>query len=171
VAFLSRRFDTDIEQALAAVAFYATLEEAVEYLKTKGYQTTTGVLRDWRDINYPDRYAEVRALAVQELEEKFVGDLMDGARLADMVSNVAVARALKLLQDGHCKEPARVARDLQQVASQKVEKAMTISGRPSQIVEHRSFDEISRALVALGVARYVDGTADEEPPELEEGEA
>ena len=168
--FLSRRFDSDIEQALAAVAFYATLEEAVEYLASKGYQTNVALLKRWRDVEYVDRYAEVRALAVQELEEKFVGDLMDGARLADMVSNLAVARALEQLQNGHCKEPARVARDLQQVSSQKVEKAMSLSGRPTQIVEHRSFAEITNALVALGVARYVDSTADDEPPELEEGD-
>jgi hypothetical protein len=152
--FLDASSEVHRELALGAVAAYPTPAEAVAFLESQGYTTTEEHLRVWRDIYLPDQYHEIREQLTSQIEARAASDMFDGARVADQVVNFAVARVQQHLAEDRLKDPeklARVARDLQQVASQKIEKSLTVQGRPSRIVEHHDPDAILRKLEALGV--------------------
>ena len=159
--FLSHKDDVGKEKALMAIVAFPTLEQARAYMEAQGYAMTLPHLEQLQG-RHRDRIVELREEHAQRIEEQFATSMIDGARLADYVTDVAVAKAAELMPS--VTDPvaaARIARDLQQVASQKIEKAHAIQGKPSVIIEHRSFEEITNALVAMNVARVVDSSATE----------
>src|SRR5579884_788995 len=124
--FLDRNNDLHVEEALTAIAAFPTLEQAVDFLKGvdlhdgQGITTTVEHLRNWRDVYFAKRYQEIRERFQSQHAHRMALDMEDGAQYADHVANIAVDRARELLEAGRVKDPARVARDLQQVATQKL---------------------------------------------------
>lgn len=149
--FLSNRNDLDIEKALTAMVVAPKLEDAKAMLEEMGFQTTTEVLRVWRDQTFPERFQRRRVELASQVEQQFALDMIDGARRTDAVVNIAVEKAADMLAKGQVRDPARVARDLQQVSTQKLEKAFMSQGRPTKIVATRDANEILRALEAMKV--------------------
>jgi DNA-binding transcriptional ArsR family regulator len=152
---LTYKDDLSIDHALAAIAAYPTLSEAVEHLKGMGYTTTERQLENWKRSK-AERYEEVRSELAPTLEKHLANDMLETAHLAAEVERVAIAHTLKLLEEGKIYDPSRVARDLSQVLSQSVEKRMTLQERPTQIVEHRDYNEIMRTLQGMGVAEIIE---------------
>lgn len=172
MALISRRNDLDIEKALTAMALTPTLEAAVERLGEMSYVCNVAYLKRLRDVDFADRYQQRRRELAPKIEEQAALDWMDGAITANQVVDLAVERTREMLSKGQVGDPARVARDLQQVATQKMDKVFASQGRPQKIIEHRDHTEILRALQAMGVAEVIEGTANvvDDPPELSAGD-
>jgi hypothetical protein len=135
-----------------------TLEDAIEVLKQQGTQTTTAILKVWRDREpaIRERYQKRREELAPQLEGEFANDLLDNARRSSLVIQLAIDETKQRLETGTVADPSRVARDLSQVMSQAVDKRLAIQGRPTQITEHRDVNEILRQLVVLGVVKIDD---------------
>ena len=103
-------------------------------------------------------------LAPRFVEAKLAEDLLQEAGSATEAIAFAVEQTYERLAKGEIADPARAARDLSQIETQAVDKRLALQGRPTQISEHRSPDEIVRALEGMGVVKKVDaeGTAIEE---------
>jgi hypothetical protein len=156
---LSYTDDLGIEMVYGALIAFPNLDQAKAYIEAQGYQMSLEHLKTHvRGGNHPqgvERYEQVRRELAPRLEASLAGDLLDNARLATQVENVAIERTLKLLNEGRVRDPSRVARDLSQVATQSVDKRLALQGRPTQIVENRNVDEMIRSLEGLGVAKQV----------------
>ena len=86
--------------------------------------------------------------------------------------DLAIQRTEERLRRNIEADPSRVLRDLSQVRTQAIDKRLALEGRPTQIIEKRSPDEILAKLEALGVVRQVDVEAtsedDDSPAALSE---
>lgn len=167
--FLDRNYDLDIEKAFTTMILTPSLADAVDVLREQGFTTNEDTLEQLRSHNLRrERYEARRNELAPVLEGMHANDLLDTARLATTVGNIAIAKTKELLENGQIRDPAvasKVARDLSQVSTQSIDKRLAVQGRPTQITEHRDHREILRALQAMGVAQIVDGTAVEEPDE------
>lgn len=143
-----------VERALAAVAAFPTLSEAVEHLAANGYKTTETQLENWKRTK-ADALEDIRTRMAPALEAHLANDMLEVAHLATTCERVAIERTLKLLEEGKIFDPSRVARDLAQVKAQSIDKRLALQGRPTQVVEHRDFGEIVSALEGMGVVESV----------------
>jgi hypothetical protein len=89
--------------------------------------------------------------------------LTDTTRLtaleAQKVTYKAVKHAEMLLDQGKAKDPSAVARNLATVAGIATDKTLALTGRPSQIIEHRDTTEIVKALASMAPSVFaIDGT-------------
>ncbi len=130
--------------------------EAVRRLRKEHHlKVSRATLERWRDKNY-DRYEELRKEMAPKLEAELAEDMLANAHLAMNAERVAIEQAHQHLVEGKVNEPTRWARDLSQAKTQAIDKRLALEGRPTQIVEKRSPDEILAKLEALGVAKRVD---------------
>lgn len=165
--FLDRKNDLDLEKAFTAMILTDSLAGAIEVLKEQGFTTTEPALEQLRSNHHQrDRYEARRNELAPVLEGMHANDLLDTARLATTVSNIAIAKTRELLEDGKIRDPAvasKVARDLSQVSTQSIDKRLAVQGRPTHITEHRDLTEIVRALASLapGAVQFIDTTAEE----------
>jgi hypothetical protein len=161
--FLSFKDDIGNEQAIVALALSPKISDAMAYMKSAGYQITEIQLENIKR-NKAAEVEKVRKQYAPQLEAKLTGDMLDEARYATEVINLAIQRTEERLKANLVIDPARVARDLSQIRSQGIEKKLALEGRPTSITENRTPDEIVRALVGMGVAKEitVESTAVEE---------
>ena len=165
--FLDRKNELDIEKAFTAMILTDSLNQAVDVLKEQGFTTTEATLEQLRSHNLRrERYEQRRNELAPVLEGMHANDLLDTARLATTVGNLAIAKTKELLETGQIRDPAvasKVARDLSQVSTQSIDKRLAVQGRPTTITEHRDVREIVRALEALKVVQVIDSTGVDEP--------
>lgn len=161
---LKRLLDNDtvaMELAIAALIAFQDLGEASAFMEREGYEVSPGKMGAIRNrgmapgSDFHDRFIERREEVAPRLEAMLAGDLLDNARFATNVERLALETTERLLREGRINDPSRVARDLSQIRTQAIDKRLALQGRPSQIVEKRSPDELVRALEGLGVARQV----------------
>ena len=148
-----------VNEVLAALVVYPTVAQAKAFVEEQGYKIDRRKMEAWRDRRFPERYREIRKELAPQLEAELAEDHLTNARLASMVVRSALGRTQDMLDEDKVVDPSRVARDVQQVGTQAIDKRLALQGRPTSIVEKRSTDEIVRQLEALGVARQVDVVA------------
>lgn len=107
-------------------------------------------IRRWRNSEFREDYERLVA-DMGDQTQAVINEVMETARLAAQAERLAIERTLHELQNGTCKDPARAARDLAHIKATNVEKFLTLSGRPSQIVEIQNPDEALQELVRMGV--------------------
>ncbi len=146
--------ELDVERVITAMIVCDTTDDAIAMLQVEGLGADAVTLRNIRS-EHRRRIEERRDELAPALEGILANDLLDTARRAAVITSLALERAQEKLERGLVEDPARVARDVAQVASQAIEKRLAIQGRPTQIVEHRDVAEIVRALEALGVVEVV----------------
>lgn len=145
------------ELARTAIAAYPTLERAKEYMESQNYNLSMPALETVQR-NQVEKIAEIRKDLAPQREGRLADDLLSTAEEAQEVTRTAVSKARRLLEEGRVPDPARMARDLQQITTQAVDKRLALQGRPTQITEKRNVDELVRALESLGVAQQADVT-------------
>lgn len=151
---------TEIDQALTVVAYYGgNCARASEEL---GIPKQT--LHDWRTADHRDRYREIaereapklEAIAAQQAREVIL-------RAADVEHNILDRLADDTLST---KELAEAAGALQRTTTAKginTTKLLELTGRPTQIIEHRDPREDLRGL-ARDLGLSIPGTATEIRP-------
>ena len=103
--------------------------------------------------------AEIRERLAPRIERQMTGDMLDSSVRTLVVLDMAVEQAKVRLETERVVDPAKMARDLAQVIAQMSDKRLALEGRPTSITESRSPDEIVRALEAMKVATWIEGTA------------
>lgn len=155
-----RRNDFDVEKGLTAIILSPTLEDAVEMLRLQGTLASVGKLKQLRDWEH-ERFEKRREELAPVREGIFANDLLDNASRAAKIIGIAMDQTQELLEAGKVQDPARVARDLSQVATQAIDKRLAVQGRPTQIVENRDVGQILRALQGMGVVS-IESSAEED---------
>jgi hypothetical protein len=158
----------DIDAAL--LAFAATggnASRASRLLKERGIDVSTSTVTKWAERTYPDRYMQIAATHGAELDRVLAEQARGIAMRASEVERLAIDNTEEALKAGEVKDPSAVARNMSVTKGIAVDKTLVLTGRPAQIVEHRSAADLIKKLEKLGI---VDSTAvEEEHEELEAG--
>ena len=162
---LARQNPVDEQLAINAMAAHETVEEAKDYLEREhGYgELSVAKLEQIKRFKAADLEDARRELAPLR-ESKLTNDMLDEARKVTDIIDLAIRNTQRLLERDVISDPAKAARDLGQLRTQSIDKRLALEGRPTQIVEKRSPDEILAKLEALGVVKQVDveATAEED---------
>lgn len=149
----------------ALIAFAGNASAAHRYLKAEGKRTPGyAALLNWRRTKYWERFEELREKLGDQLEKTAANNMREIMALSQEATRMALEAEIKRLEDGKEDDPARAAANMARVSQSSVDKLMTLTNRPTQIVENRDVGEILRSLQARGVV-----TLPEEPAELEAG--
>jgi transposase-like protein len=157
-----RRYSpTEIDAALATLAATGSSFEASQ---RTGINPHT--LRHWKTLHH-DRYTQIaereapklEAIAAQQAREIMVRAGETEHTLLDTLNK-------RINDDAPTKELSELAGTLQRVTTSKGingTKLLELTGRPTQIVEHREGTDILRALASKVPGLVIDGTATELP--------
>lgn len=100
----------------------------------------------------------------RQTEEKLATDYLAGAVLARNVSHKALELAMRQIEDGTLKDPARSALNAATASGILLDKRLVLEGRPTQI--HATTDFVAEGLALLKKLDItIDGTAEELPPD------
>lgn len=153
----------DVDTALLVLALVGgSSVRAQEMLKTKGLSIPHTTLQDWRSKSYPNRYNDLCTRYRAEIEGEIVNNVRALALRASQVAQHALELEEQRIASGDTKDAAGSLRNIATSIGISVDKVMLMEGRPTQITEQRSSDDVLRELQAKG---YVDSTAvDDESP-------
>jgi len=152
----------EIERGLfAMIAWAGNASAASRYLTANGLEISPATLNNWKQT-HAIRYLELREHHAAQMEENLAHEFRDVARLAVEAQRAAIGAAQQRIADGDEQDPARAAANLARVAQSSTDKLLSLTGRPSQIIENRDTEAIIRSLAAKGVLKIPD-----EPAELE----
>lgn len=152
----------DMELLYSALIAYPDDMDAADFMEEHGYTISSQKVAVYRKrVAHPHSplfagFVARRDELAPVLEGALTHNLLTGTLRASVAVNSAVDRAQKMLDEGRVADPARFARDLQQVVAQGTDKRLAMEGRPTQIVEKRDTNEILRSLEGMGVVRQVD---------------
>jgi len=158
--------EVDMELIYAALISFPRDEDAVAFMEENGYELSESKMAVFRRGSsmptspYFKPYQERREKLAPILQQKLEQDLLGVANSTTTAVQFAVDQAQEQLEKGECKDPARTARDLMQVAAQSVDKRQLLKGQPTEIVQNRSVDELVRALEGMNVAERVEATVE-----------
>ena len=157
--------EIDVDRALLALSVNGGNVQAArrDLVATCGSSAPSeDTIKVWRE-KYPNRYLYHATENSRTIEDRIAitqRELVTGAADA---AKVAVALEHERLLAGEVKDAASSARNLQTVAGIGVTKILEITGRPTQIVEHRKPEDIVRRLNDL----VIDSDAEEESAPIE----
>jgi hypothetical protein len=160
---LTRWNPVDESLAISMMAAYPDIQEAKEHLEQDhGYEELSEAnLKQIKGHKAADLEEARRELAPLH-ESKLTNDMLDEARKATSIIDLAIRNTQRLLERDVISDPAKAARDLGQLRTQSIDKRLALEGRPTAIIEKRSAEEILSKLEALGVAKRVDVTVEED---------
>jgi hypothetical protein len=139
----------------ALLAFGGSPSAASKALEeTYGLTVPMGTLRTWRDTTHADTYSALQNQHGPAIEQAMVREVRDLARAAALAERLAIEKVTLELEKEHSRlDPAQAALSMSKVKDTNVNKLLALTGRPSQITEHRSANELLRALEARGVLK------------------
>lgn len=168
----ARRYFTpeEVDAGLMMLAFCGgNSGEASRRLKEQGYNLSDRVLRKFRSTTYPERYAELHRTRAQEIEDVIVTKMRETALQAADVQQRALEKTVEQLDNGELRDASTAARNAAVVQGIATDKLLTLTGRPTTVVEHRDAEDVLRGLAQRFPGLIVEGTAEEDPaPELPE---
>lgn len=106
-------------------------------------------LRSWKKT---DEYERVRHDYGHKLEDFVIAEIREQMVEQSELERLALSKTREALENDEIKDPARTMRDIAHAKAQNIDKLRVMTGRPTDITEHRSLDELVRALSALGIA-------------------
>jgi hypothetical protein len=152
---------TEIDAALAVLAASGSSLQASE---TTGIPDRT--LREWK-IEHADRYREIQEREAPKLEAIAASTAREIIIRAGETEHALLDTLNQRIHDqAPTKELSELAGTLQRVTTSKGingTKLLELTGRPTQIVEHREGTDILRALGAKVPGLVIEATATEEP--------
>jgi hypothetical protein len=137
--------------------------EACRELAASGVDIPVDTLRSWKRS---DEYERIRHDYGHKLEEFVIAEIRESMVEQSELERLALTKTREALENGEIRDPARAMRDISHAKGQNIDKLRVMTGRPVDITENRSLDELVRALSALGVAHVdsVDAVVVEELP-------
>lgn len=138
----------------------------VRQLEESPTKVSRPTLIKWRE-EMPARYAHVGKVFKDVAEEQIIVALRENTIAAVHASTQAIHLEAENIAAGKVKDPAAAAQRLMTVAGIGIDKMLGMTGRPQNIVQHQSGQEILRALSEFNQVRIdVESTA--EPVDAEE---
>jgi transposase-like protein len=107
-------------------------------------------LRSWKKT---DEYERIRHDYGHRLEEFVIAEIRERMVEQSELEKLALDKTREALENDEIKDPARTMRDIAHAKSQNIDKLRVMTGRPTDITEHRSLDELVKALSSLGIAK------------------
>lgn len=151
-----------LDLVYTALVAYPDLEQARTFMHDNGYDVSVAKLKVFREMRGrlpgkpgEDMFIQKRKELAPILEKIHADDLLDTARSANAVTAIALERTREKLERNEYQDPATVARNSSQVATQSVDKRMLLEDRPTVITATRTPEELVNALVAMKVAERV----------------
>lgn len=146
----------EVEAALLAVVMQGGIVTRAAEL--------TGISPDtlsrWANLEYNQRYSELRAEKGPELEQLAIQGLLEFVHKAESAKALALEKTVQQLVAGEAKDPGATLRNIATAQGISVTKIMELSGRPTSTVIHQSPAELMARLASLGAV--VNSTAREE---------
>ena len=151
-----------VELVTSALIAYPDLTQAQQFMEDRGYTVTEAKLKVYRDglqgTKYRETFLKRREELAPILESQMADDMLENARYSTQVERFCIEKVQQLLEEGKVADPARAARDMSQIRTQAIDKRLALQGRPTEITQNRSIDELVNALVGMKVAERVDAT-------------
>ena len=112
------------------------------------------VIRRYRE-NHPDEYADAQRELAPQIEKAVVAEMHGFIVEAGRVKRKALEQIDEALDAGTLapRDLAATLRNIAQSEATAIDKSLALSGRPSQVVEHRSASELLQKLERLGALR------------------
>lgn len=156
----TKRTEQEIDAALTAVALCGgRVSRAHEQLKVAGFNVPYDTLVQWVSMRFPNRYRHLAEQVAPQIEKSMVATARAAAMRSFEVAGEAVELEAQRLAAGDVKDAAASSRNLATTGGIMTDKMLLLDGRPTQISEQRSMDDVLRSLAAKG---FIDGTATEE---------
>jgi hypothetical protein len=142
-ARVQRAYDEEeITRGLAELARAGGNERvASERLAELGYDIPRSTLSYWRRVTKRDRYIYQAEMVARQVEESVVHDMRENLILAAEAERAALEATLDQINSGNAKDPSGIARNVSTTKGINLTHLLTYTGRPNQIVEHRSAQE------------------------------
>lgn len=134
-----------------------------EQLKEEGIKVSRRLLTSWREKQFPRRYHEIRQGLGKAISEDLADRATETALEANQATRQYIQQAVSRIDEVDANHLAKNAQSLAMVASQNIEKAELLRGKPTEIKKIDLEDALS-VLESLGVAerhQVIDGTAEE----------
>lgn len=140
-----------------------TLEE---YKAEHGKAPTSATVAGWRDRRYADEYARIRDEYAREFEAEAIRTYRDRMRQAADVEMLAIQRLAEALESNRIsvKDLAPAAGAMSRIKASNADQLLTLTGRPTQIIDDRSAEQVIQGLVRKKVLRVVRDESEEDAP-------
>lgn len=149
---LDKFTEDDIELSLRLLALAGgDVGQTVGTLADEGIIVQHNQLRYWRDVAFPLKYGEIRALHANDIGEDIAGRALERALQADEAERVYLEAAVEKLDEVPAERLAPNALALAKAKGENVEKAQLLRNRPTEIREVRDTAEILDVLAREGV--------------------
>lgn len=155
----------EVDTALLCLAVHGgRSQKAQDELAGRGIEVSQQTLCEWKLHNYPERYRYIQEHHAHQLEDVLVQNQREVAVSATAAALDAIDRVHDTISLVEPKDLPKAAQALQTTAGIATDKVLTLTGRPTQVTEHRSADQV---LAKYG-GHVIDGEAEELPatPEL-----
>lgn len=154
---------TVVDTALLTIAMCGgNLAQAARELKAKDISVSAGALGKWRGELYPNRYRALCEKHRQQIEGVVLATAREISLRALRVTQAGIELEAERMKSGEVRDAAGSTRNMATAFGIVTDKVLLLEGRPTQIHEARTPDDIMRGLQAKG---FVDSTAedDDEP--------
>lgn len=149
-----------VETALLTLAMCGgNTQAAVDTLATKNIRVSQGTLKAWQHNQFPNRYRDLAERYRASIEGEIVNNVRALALRASQVAQRALDLEEKRIAAGEINDASTSLRNIATSIGISVDKILLLEGRPNQITEQRSADDVLRGLRDRG---YVDSTAEED---------
>lgn len=147
----------DKQRAMTVLASHAgNAGLTTQVLKEQhGINIAPATIRRWRNSDMREFYDSLLE-GLGDQTASIINEVMETARLAAQAERLAIEKAHQQIAAGECKDPAKAARDLSHIKAMNVEKFLTLSGRPTQILEVSNPDDALAEMVRMGVFKPVE---------------
>lgn len=146
----------EIIKAITLLAFRAgDFRTASKELRANGIEVTPERLKKWAEGEYAEDYKRIRDRYKHELEEEAVREMRAHVALAAKAERLAIEKAVERLEQGKSVSPAQDALSMARVKKENIDKLLALTGRPQQIIEDRSAEQVVKSLIAKKILRPV----------------
>lgn len=135
---------------LALVMWAGNADAAARALSGGDTPIPAATLEDWKKSK-ADEYNRLRDRYASQLEDELVRQLRETAMEGVAVMRQAIAHARRRLDEGKDIYPHQTAAGMAKTVSTATDKLLVLTGRPSQISDQRSFEQILRSLAGKRV--------------------
>lgn len=145
-----------IERALFEVAAHAgNARRAHIALKAQDIDIPPETMYGWIKGRFRNRYGEIRTQGADKLREEIARQAIDLSLEAGEAERQAIQRALAGLADANGVEASIILRNLTTSKGINLDQEGKLRGRAGVVVDHRGLEQITEALLRLGVAQPV----------------
>jgi hypothetical protein len=152
----------DVETALQVlIAMDGSYKRASDALKEIGLDINPGTLSAWRNSIHADRYYELLREKGRQIEERAALRMLETVGKAQDVADMAIEQTRELLEQKNPRmDPSQAAQRMTWVMGVNNDHMLKLTGRPTQITEHRDPNEILRSLGAIAGLVKVENEAE-----------